>query len=79
MALRIPLIQKNPEKNFQKYLGLVRTFTNSPLAIINNEQLFEDAILKLSQLYFKDEISDRLKRVADYVTKPISVDYFIED
>jgi hypothetical protein len=79
MALRIPLIQKNPEKIFQKYLGLVRTFTNFPLAIINNEQLFEDAVFKLSQLYFKDEISDRLKRVADYVTKPIPVDYFIED
>lgn len=79
MNLRIPLIKNNPEKDFQKCLGLVRTLTNSPLIVRNNPQLFEDAVFNLSQLYFKDGISERLKRVAEYVTKPIPIDYFIED
>jgi len=79
MALRIPIIQSNPEKDFQKYLGLVRNFTYSPSKIRNNPQLFEDALLNLSLLYYKTGVSERSKRVAESVTKPISIDYFIED
>lgn len=77
MNLRMPII--NPEKNFQRYLELVREFTNFPSTIRKNPRLFKEAVFNLSELYFQKRIPQELKRRAECITAPISVEYFIGD